>query len=87
MSYKESCKGCSVSVKVASDSISNMIDEIVSSGNFRIVSEEIYSRRLESCSDCIHLNYNTTCMQCGCIVQVRALLEEKNCPHPQKSRW
>lgn len=87
MVYTDNCKGCSASVRVASDDIKAMIDEIINSGNFKIVSEETYNARLQQCSNCIYLDYNTTCVQCGCIVHIRALLEDKDCPHPKASKW
>lgn len=64
-----------------------MIDEIIKSGNFKLVSNKVYNKRIAKCSECVYLDYNTNCTQCGCIVQVRALLEDKNCPCPKNSRW
>lgn len=87
MNYLDNCKGCSASVRLVSEDIKAMIDEVLSSGNFKVVEQELYNKRLAQCSDCKYLEYNTTCMQCGCIVQVRALLEEKSCPQPGKTRW
>jgi hypothetical protein len=84
MSYIDNCKGCSASVKVASEDIKAMVISIVNSGNFKLVSEETYSKRLQKCGVCKYLEYSTTCMQCGCIVQIRALQREKDCPY---SAW
>lgn len=81
MSYIDSCKGCSASVKIASEDIKAMVVSIVNSGNFNLVSEEKYSKRLQKCEACKYLEYNTTCRQCGCIVQIRALQQEKTCPY------
>lgn len=87
MAYIDNCKGCSASIKVASEDIKVMILNIINSGNFNLVSEEAYSKRLQKCGNCKYLEYNTTCRQCGCIVQIRALLEEKDCPDPKNSMW
>jgi hypothetical protein len=87
MAYTDNCKGCSKSVRVASEDISKMLEEIVNSGNFKVVAEEVYKIRLKQCGGCEYLQYGTTCMQCGCIVHVRALMSDKDCPHTKKSRW
>ncbi|NOW88024.1 hypothetical protein BCD91_000047 [Clostridium beijerinckii] len=87
MSYIDSCKGCSASVRIASDDIKAMVLSIINSRNFNIVPEGIYSKRLQQCGNCKYLEYNTTCTQCGCIVQIRALQQDKDCPHPKKSLW
>jgi hypothetical protein len=87
MAYTDNCKGCSRSVRVASEEISNMVKEIVDSGNFNLVTEEVYEERLQQCNDCKYLQYETTCIQCGCIVQIRALLADKDCPHTKRSKW
>lgn len=87
MAYRDKCKACSASVHVNSEDIGRMVDEIVNSPEFNIVTEKVYEERLNQCHNCDNLLYDTTCMQCGCIIQVRALLEDKDCPHPNKSRW
>lgn len=87
MAYTDKCRGCSASVLVAPEDIKKMIEEIVDSGNFDLVAEDVYGVRLQRCSGCEFLQYGTTCMQCGCIVQIRALLTEKDCPHPQNTKW
>lgn len=87
MGYTDFCKACSISVRLPIERIKDMVDEIVKSGNFNLVSEATYNFRLEQCSGCKYLEYGTTCMQCGCFVQVRALFAEKDCPLPMNSRW
>jgi hypothetical protein len=87
MAYSRVCKGCSADINLSSENINRMIDEIVNSENFKLVSEEAYEFRLQQCRNCICLDYGTTCKHCGCIVQVRALLKDKGCPHPGASRW
>ncbi|MDT8717693.1 hypothetical protein IAI10_13570 [Clostridium sp. 19966] len=87
MAYIENCKGCSASVRIVSEDIKKMIDEIVTSNSFDLVSQNIYNDRIVQCSSCTYLDYDTTCRQCGCIVQIRALLANKDCPNPSKSKW
>jgi hypothetical protein len=87
MAYTDKCKGCTADVNVSSEAVKVMINEIVESGNFILASEEEYMSRLKQCSTCKYLKYATTCLQCGCIVQVRALLEDKDCPCPGVDKW
>ncbi len=87
MQDNNGCKGCSANVHMPSEDIRKMVNEIVNSQEFSIVSEKAYEERLKECINCQYLQYNTTCLQCGCIVQVRGLLKDKDCPHPKGSRW
>ena len=47
--------------------------------------DEEYERRLELCTACEELQ-NGTCMQCGCLVEMRAMRLNNHCPMSQK-RW
>jgi hypothetical protein len=87
MAYIDNCKGCSASIKVQPEDIKAMILSIINSRNFNLVSEEVYNKRLQKCEGCKYLEYNTTCRECGCIVQIRALQKEKDCPYPNNSMW
>jgi hypothetical protein len=87
MKYTDRCKGCLANVNIPSEDIRKMVEEIANNEEFSIVSEKVYGERLDKCMNCEYLQYGTTCMQCGCIVQVRALLYDKNCPHPKGSIW
>lgn len=44
-----------------------------------------YERRLDSCRACDQLQ-NGTCMQCGCLVEMRAMRLDQHCPPPLR-RW
>ncbi|MDI6617293.1 MAG: DUF6171 family protein [Clostridiales bacterium] len=87
MEHLRDCRGCNLSVRVSPEDIEKMVDEIISSKNFNIISGEEYTKRLEQCKCCKYMEYDTTCSQCGCIVQIRALLKDKDCPYPSTSRW
>jgi hypothetical protein len=87
MDNKDNCKGCSRSVRTPSEDILKLIEEIKSGGEFSLVTDEIYAWRLEQCSSCEYLEYETTCLQCGCFVQIRALMADKDCPHIRESKW
>jgi hypothetical protein len=81
------CKGCRASVRVLDTEIKHMIEEIENSGNFELADMNIYEHRLSKCELCKYLQYNNTCVQCGCIVHVRARLAKSSCPFPGKSSW
>jgi membrane protease subunit (stomatin/prohibitin family) len=81
------CKACSASVNVSEQEIDEMLNKIISGNQFQIAAEEIYENRLDKCFSCNYLQYGTTCMQCGCIVQIRAKLKDSTCPYPKLSRW
>jgi hypothetical protein len=70
-----------------SEDIRKMVDEIVNSEEFSVITEKAYEERLNECTNCEYLQYDTTCLQCGCVIQVRSLLKDKDCPHPKGSRW
>lgn len=81
------CKACSASVIVSENEIDEMINIIISGNQFKLISEDIYEKRIDICFNCKYLEYGTTCLQCGCIVQIRARLLESTCPYPKKSKW
>ena len=81
------CKACSASVRVSENEIDEMLNVIISSKNFLLVNDIIYEKRLDICFNCNYLEYGTTCMQCGCIVQIKAKLMESTCPSPEKPKW
>ena len=87
MSYIDSCKGCSASVNVTSDTNLKFPLLIILRIIAFISSDETYSKRIQKCANCKYIEYNTTCRQCGCIVQIRALQQEKDCPYPKNSMW
>jgi hypothetical protein len=87
MPNTDKCKGCRESVRVPDKQIQHMVSEIESSGKFQLVENETYQYRLSKCEDCKYLQYGSTCIQCGCIVQIRARLAAGTCPFPGEARW
>ena len=81
------CKACSASVQVSESQIDEMLNTIINNNEFQLVKEDIYETRLDACFNCNYLEYGTTCLQCGCIVQIKAKLLESTCPCPQQSKW
>lgn len=81
------CKGCRTSVRVLTSQIEDMLKEIENSGNFELADLGTYGERLSNCSICKYLEYDNTCLQCGCIVHIRARLQKSTCPFPGKPKW
>lgn len=87
MSQPDNCKGCRESAQISEEQISEMLLEIQNSDSFNLVEDSIYMNRLIKCNNCKYLQYGSTCLQCGCIIQIRARLLSGTCPHPQFSKW
>lgn len=85
------CKSCKQSVKanrgITQTEIDEAIAKLVKSKRIRTVDDKTYEERLSKCSNCEYLDLGTTCMQCGCIVQIRAKLLEMTCPYPRNNMW
>ncbi|QJD84021.1 hypothetical protein HH215_13055 [Cohnella herbarum] len=80
------CKGCKADVRVTRGQINRLLSAMEGKG-FVFVGDDTYGARLETCRACPSLEYGTTCMHCGCLVDVRGKLAEKDCPHPEGSKW
>ncbi len=81
------CRRCGLKTVLSDADIKKAVDETRAMRGIKTVTEDIYSLRLAACMDCDKLEYGSTCMLCGCIVQVRALLKDGRCPYPGKPRW
>jgi hypothetical protein len=52
----------------------------------RSAPEEL-ERRLAACVGCAYLSRSHTCLMCGCLVRLRALVAAARCPHPEGMGW
>lgn len=84
---RRKCKACSITVKISDDEISKAIEKLSRLKGIKFAADAIYQSRLEKCSSCQYLEYGTTCMQCGCIVQIRAKMKDSVCPLPHAHKW
>lgn len=87
MSYSNECEACSVSVYLSPEEINALFVRTVDVDNVELSSEEEYGRRVSICMGCDCLLYNTTCVNCGCIIQVKARVKNAACPYPYNSKW
>ncbi|MBT3291167.1 MAG: hypothetical protein HN849_12225 [Victivallales bacterium] len=83
----ETCKGCRATVRVAPESIQKLLAEYLATYPQPTADEPTVASRLALCRACPDLRYGTTCMHCGCLVDIRARLAAARCPHPRKPRW
>lgn len=79
------CKKCPS--RDAADDIAEMVAQVRSMRGIRLVPDAEYARRLGICGGCEKLEDGATCMLCGCVMQVRALLADGKCPYPKGGRW
>ncbi|MEK4512232.1 hypothetical protein [Paenibacillus sp. FSL K6-2524] len=85
MERLEGCKGCTESVKVTPEKLELLIAIAVKGRT--AVSDQEYVSRMDMCLSCPALQYGTTCRYCGCLVAVRARLQDSICPFPVVPRW
>lgn len=50
------------------------------------VDDEIYSNRIEQCKHCDNL-ISGMCLKCGCYVEIRARLKDKQCADYDERKW
>ena len=81
---KRFCKRCLTKEMPDAEYFQNMYDYISQLDPDIKAPEEIYSQRLSSCKECGNL-LNGMCRLCGCFVEMRAALNQNQCPavHPK----
>lgn len=85
------CKSCLESIEtkrhIDKEQINDAIDKLSKNKKIKLVSDEVYEFRLLQCSECKYLEFGTTCLKCGCFVQIRAKLADSGCPLSKNKRW
>lgn len=74
------CKRCGLKTALDDKDIAKMVNEVTHMKGVTLVTEEEYNRRISYCAECEKLQYGSTCMLCGAVVQVRCRLENGKCP-------
>lgn len=74
------CKRCGLKTALDDEDIAKMLDEVTHMKGVTLVADEEYNRRIAFCAECEKLQYGSTCMLCGAVVQVRCRLEKGKCP-------
>lgn len=85
------CKSCTENVytkrNISQEQIDDAIDKLARNKRIEFVSDEVYEFRLMQCKDCDYLELGTTCLKCGCFVQIRAKLADAGCPLSKEKKW
>jgi hypothetical protein len=80
------CKRCGLKTALGEQDIEIMLEQLRGSG-MKLVDNETYEKRLKICMECEKLEYGSTCMLCGAVVQARCLMERGKCPFPKAAKW
>ena len=81
------CKRCAAKPSLTEDDIRKMVEQVTSMKGVRLAADGEYERRMALCAECDRFEYGSTCMVCGCVMQVRARLAESRCPYPGNKKW
>ena len=81
------CKGCQATVRIAPEAIRDMLRAFLEAHPQETADTDTVTRRLSRCRECPAFRYGTTCMHCGCLVDIRTRLAKAACPHPAGPRW
>ncbi len=80
------CKKCLLleageqkSFETVRDYISNLSDDLK-------IGDDAYRDRLRKCRECDYL-ISGMCLKCGCYVEIRAVLKDKQCPDFDNRKW
>ncbi len=83
----EKCKRCNQKTVLSDTDIEKMVNEVTGMKGIRLVDMTEYQRRINICKACEKFEYGSTCMLCGCVMQVRARLVDGKCPYPKMKKW
>lgn len=75
------CKRCGLKTVLNEEEIAKAVEQVRAMKGVTIAEDRTYQARLSVCGECEKLEYGSTCMACGCIVQVRALTADGKCPN------
>lgn len=81
------CRRCGNGPHVTDEDIKKAVDALTKMKGVRLAGRDTFLRRLAACKACDKLEYGSTCMACGCLVEVRARLANERCPYPKNNKW
>lgn len=74
------CKRCGLKTVLNEKEINKMVSDVRAMKGVKLADENTYQSRLDVCGKCEKLEYGSTCMACGCVIKVRALIADGKCP-------
>lgn len=81
------CKRCGLKTVLTENDVNKAVEQVRSMRGIKLADDKVYKERLEICHSCEKLEYGSTCMLCGCIINVRAVMAEGKCPYPKHPKW
>lgn len=80
------CKKCLLLEAGENAAYNTVKDYLDTLDNSLKVSDEEYEKRLSQCKRCAYL-ISGMCRKCGCYIEVRAALKNKDCPDYPDKKW
>lgn len=80
------CKKCLLYESGEKVTYNEIMQYVLSLDKNELVDEEVYLKRISYCKNCSSL-ISGMCIKCGCYVEIRARLEDKNCPNVNERKW
>lgn len=80
------CKKCLLLEAGENAVYKTVSDYLETIGDSMKVSDEEYEKRLSYCKKCEYL-ISGMCRKCGCYIEVRAALKNKDCPDYPDKKW
>ena len=80
------CKKCLLLEAGEEASYKTITDYLDTLDESLFVDSDLYKKRLSYCKNCDYL-ISGMCLKCGCYVEIRAKLKDKNCPDYDNKKW
>ena len=81
------CPDCGGTVRVPPEEVAKILRIIIETGHVEVAEDEEYKKRLDICKECASLEFGTTCLYCGYLVEIRARILKEYCPNPGYRKW
>ena len=85
------CKGCwektDIHKSISQQEVADALAQLAKGKHIRFTDDDLYAYRLQQCQSCSYLEYQTTCLKCGCYVRIRAKLADAACPLSKNKKW
>lgn len=83
---KNECKKCLLYEAGEKVTYNEIMEYVATLDKADLVSESLYEKRISKCKNCDFL-ISGMCQKCGCYVEVRARLKNKDCPNVDDRLW
>ena len=80
------CKKCLLLQAGENVKHQEIIDYLLTIPHEQKVNDDVYSMRISKCTNCDWL-ISGMCRKCGCYVEIRARLKNKDCPNTDNKKW